>query len=71
MFNSNNLCFNVFRLSAPPAPSCRISENISPLPDSTKLNATACLIRINNSVLMVRHRLSGKLDLPAGGVQGN
>ncbi|HCA75323.1 MAG TPA: DNA mismatch repair protein MutT [Alteromonas sp.] len=55
----------------PSAPSCRISENASPLPPLPEATAAACLIRIGNSVLMVRHRLSGKLDFPAGGLQGD
>jgi 8-oxo-dGTP pyrophosphatase MutT (NUDIX family) len=35
------------------------------------LIAAACLVKTNNKVLLVEHRLSGKLDFPGGGVLEN
>lgn len=56
---------------SPSVPSCRVSETASQIPSPENVKAAACLIRIENSILMIRHRLSGKLDFPAGGVKGS
>ena len=63
--------------SSPNAPVCRVSDRLlsqqnqvgenSPAP----LIAAACLVKTNNKVLLVEHRLSGKLDFPGGGVLEN
>ncbi|MCP4233695.1 MAG: NUDIX hydrolase [Aestuariibacter sp.] len=50
---------------SPSAPFCRTTAE-SLTVDSTATGA-ACLIRTENSVLLIRHRLTGKLDFPAGG----
>lgn len=47
---------------APSPPMCRASSNYS----GNEENA-ACLIRTDDKILLIRHRLSGKLDMPGGG----
>lgn len=56
---------------APSSPSCRIWQETATDSLLDNASAAACLIRIDKSVLMIRHRLSGKLDLPAGGSERN
>ncbi|TPV57862.1 NUDIX hydrolase [Aestuariibacter sp. GS-14] len=53
----------------PSAPFCRSVPTA--LPENVSSEGAACLIRVNNSVLLIRHRLTGKLDFPAGGREGN
>lgn len=55
----------------PSAPSCRVSDKDSAQTPINEVKAAACLIRLDSTVLMVKHRLSGKLDFPAGGIQDN
>lgn len=47
---------------SPPPPTCRTSVDLS-----VQSDAAACLIISSNTVLLVVHKRSGKLDLPAGG----
>lgn len=51
--------------SSPSAPFCRTAAESLTVDSST--TGAACLIRTENSVLLIRHRLTGKLDFPAGG----
>ncbi len=46
----------------PPAPSCRVSPQFA----ETRHGNAGCLIRVENRMLMVRDRFSGKLGFPAG-----
>ncbi|CAA0369575.1 MutT/nudix family protein [Alteromonas alvinellae] len=58
--------------SSPSSPMCRVSEAL--LSESVHIGSSmaespvgaACLIKTGNKVLMVEHRLSGKLDFPGG-----
>lgn len=49
---------------APAPPMCRTTSDYS----GSEENA-ACLIRTSDKLLLIRHRLSGKLDMPGGGKQ--
>ncbi|WP_414829767.1 NUDIX hydrolase [Alteromonas sp. H39] len=49
---------------APAPPMCRTASDYS----GNEENA-ACLIRAGDKLLLIRHRLSGKLDMPGGGKQ--
>ncbi|WP_346993397.1 NUDIX hydrolase [Alteromonas gracilis] len=56
--------------SAPEIPSCRVSDSLAlEFPDiqDHDYDAAACIITSGNTVLMIRHRLSGKLDFAGGG----
>ena len=63
--------------SSPNAPVCRVSDTLLSQENqvdenrSTALIAAACLIKTNSKVLLVEHRLSGKLDFPGGGLLEN
>ena len=50
--------------SPPLPPHCRVIEE---LPEISTV-AAGCIVTSNNQLLVIRHRLSGKLDIPAGGV---
>ena len=54
---------------APAAPSCRLTSEGHVQTANVEATAAACLIRLESTVLLVRHRLSGKLDYPAGGIK--
>ncbi|NDW21855.1 NUDIX domain-containing protein [Alteromonas hispanica] len=59
--------------STPSQPACRQSTQLStetaqPQNNTVNSNAAACLVKIQNKVLLIRHRLTGKLDFPGGGV---
>ena len=60
--------------SSPSAPFCRVSDRLLTQENYIRENAqatlvaAACLIKTNNKVLLVEHRLSGKLDFPGGGL---
>lgn len=49
----------------PATPMCRTSTSFS----DAHATAAGCVIRIDNAVLMIRHRLTGRLDIPGGGHQ--
>lgn len=56
--------------SSPEDPACRVSDSL--LSKSAEFaafeyEAAACIVKTENKVLMIRHRLSGKLDFPGGG----
>lgn len=53
--------------SPPSAPMCRFVDQ--PALDSA--TAAGCIVRVNNAVLMVRHRMTGRLDIPGGGRKNN
>lgn len=59
---------------APSEPLCRISDELSARLDTLKIDnpseatAAACLIKVDKKVLLIRHRLSNKLDFPGGGL---
>ncbi|MCU7553066.1 NUDIX hydrolase [Alteromonas sp. ASW11-19] len=48
--------------NAPQPPVCRTSASVS-----IEGSAAACIIRTQNTLLFITHRLSGKLDVPGGG----
>lgn len=55
----------------PNDPACRIKDDLGP-PNGGKIlpktfTAAACVIKTNGNILLIRHRLSGKLDFPGGG----
>ena len=63
--------------SSPSAPVCRVSDALlaqkvgSDVEGKITPIAAACLIKAKDKVLLVKHRLSGKLDFPGGGLQEN
>lgn len=63
--------------SVPSAPVCRVSDELSAKLDVLLQNspsvstAAACLIKVNGKVLLIKHRLSNKLDFPGGGQGDN
>lgn len=60
--------------STPSSPMCRVSDALSSENVHAEINAqaspvgAACLIKTEGKVLLVEHRLSGKLDFPGGGL---
>ncbi|MCC2616413.1 NUDIX hydrolase [Aestuariibacter halophilus] len=46
----------------PSPPACRVADTVEPRPTAN----AGCIIRYGNHMLMLRHRVSGKLDLPGG-----
>lgn len=59
---------------APNDPVCRVAESLvltNVNPNEGQYEAAACIIKTGNKVLMIRHRLSGKLDFPGGGKSHN
>ena len=63
--------------STPSSPICRISDALLSRNVHAEINAqaapvgAACLIKTEGKVLLVKHRLSGKLDFPGGGLSDN
>ncbi len=63
--------------SIPSTPYCRVSDVLQgelSNSNNSQFNdffAAACLIKTQNDVLLIRHRLSGKLDFPGGGRKDN
>jgi len=56
--------------SIPNTPACRMHKNLSKVhldSSADTFKAAACVIKTNNRLLLIRHRLSGKLDFPGGG----
>ncbi|MBJ2128177.1 NUDIX hydrolase [Alteromonas sp. IB21] len=60
--------------SEPSKPMCRFSSEVLARLDALQTNsasevtAAACLIKVDKKVLLIRHRLSNKLDFPGGGL---
>lgn len=52
----------------PPAtPSCRVAAEM----EQQDQGNAACIVRLDDKLLTITHRLSGKLDLPGGTAQAN
>ena len=59
--------------STPSAPTCRTLNPVSNVENTAASSpqAAACIIRVQDSLLLIEHRGSGKLDFPGGTQQPN
>lgn len=69
MVNFKHVSISVFILAAlgcgqevPDSPICRINDNKV---DSVHANA-GCIVRVDERILVIEHRLSGRFDIPGG-----